>query len=282
MLKFNGASRFHSPGPIPRPVQDEFFSLIGKIASQGDRQRILEHFKTYFANAGGTTSSWSSSAGWAETDLDSYMNHAAENAPLFIEAFYDACLALQTAHPDFAVPDAAMINHVLAEHRAGYDVQPPELIARNPHIAVAVPERIPSLDEQAQEIIQQSLKQSDEYLALGQHRQAVQEILWLLESVSTIFQGLPVGNATVQGKYFNKIADELRRHQRGTTFEQVLNWATTLHGYLSSPTGGGVRHGASLKAGIAMQENEARLFCNLIRSYITFMLAEHEQLSRGR
>jgi hypothetical protein len=106
-------------------------------------------------------------------------------------------------------------------------------------------------------------------------------ILWLLETVSTLFHGLAIGTATVQGKYFNKIVDDLRRHQKGTTSEHVLNWATTLHGYLSSPTGGGVRHGASLKVGIAMQENEARLFCNLIRSYITFLLAEHERLSKG-
>jgi hypothetical protein len=172
-----------------------------------------------------------------------------------------------------------MINLILARHDAGYDVQPPDLIARNPSATIAVPQRIQSVDEQAQEVIQKSLTQSEEYLTPGQHRQAVQEILWLLETVSTLFQGLPVGENTVQGKYFNKIADDLRRHHRGTTFEQMLNWATTLHGYLSSPTGGGVRHGASLKTGIALQPNEARLFCNLIRSYIIFLIAEHERLS---
>ena len=48
-----------------------------------------------------------------------------------------------------------------------------------------------------------------------------------------------------------------------------------------SPTGGGVRHGADLKAGIPMQPNEARLFCNLIRSYISYLMAEHERLSKG-
>ena len=139
-------------------------------------------------------------------------------------------------------------------------------------------ENRPSLDEEAQDVIQSSLKQSEDYLTSGQYRQAVQEILWLLESVSTLFQGIAVGDGTLQGKYFNKIADDLRKRQKGTTFEQVLNWATTMHGYLSSPTGGGVRHGAQLKAGVAMQENEARLFCNLIRSYIMFLLAEHDRL----
>jgi hypothetical protein len=31
--------------------------------------------------------------------------------------------------------------------------------------------------------------------------------------------------------------------------------------------------------GVAMQEDEARLYCNLIRGYITFLLAEHERLA---
>jgi hypothetical protein len=280
MLKFDGSWRFHSPGKIAEGVVWQFNALIGKIAAQGrDRQRTLEHFKSAFANAAGSTSSWSSNASWAETDLLNYMQHAADNAPLFIEAFYEGCTSLSTANPDIVVPDVAMINRVLAEHDAGYEIQPPDLIARNPSIAIAVPERTATLDQQAQDIIQQSLRQSDQYLALGQYRQAVQEILWLLETVSTIFQGVTVGEGTVQGKYFNKIADDLRRRQRGSAFEQTLGWATALHGYLSSPTGGGVRHGANLKAGLVMQENDARLYCNLIRSYITYLLAEHEKIA---
>ena len=280
MLKFNGAWRFHSPGAIADGVQHDFFNLIRRIAAQGSRQRILETFKSHFANAMGSTSSWSSNESWSETDLYNHMNEAATNAPLFIEAFYDACTAVEKGHPDFTVPNCEIMNSVLAQHNAGYEVQPPNLLARNPNAPISIPKHVRSLDEEVQEIIQQSLRQSDEYMNLGKGRQAVQEILWLLETVSTIYEGVAIGDGTVQGKYFNKIAEDLRRHQRGTTFEQVMNWATTLHGYLSSPTGGGVRHGANLKAGVAMQQNEARLFCNLIRSYITFLLAEHERLTR--
>lgn len=61
---------------------------------------------------------------------------------------------------------------------------------------------------------------------------------------------------------------------------QILDWMTKLHGYLSSPTGGGVRHGMDLKAGVAIQQNEARLYCNLIRSYITPLIEEHERLQK--
>lgn len=60
--------------------------------------------------------------------------------------------------------------------------------------------------------------------------------------------------------------------------EHILGWIMTLHGYLSSPTGGGIRHGLDLREGLAVQAGEARLYCNLIRSYITFLIGEHERL----
>jgi hypothetical protein len=281
MLKFNGAWRFDTPGPVADGVSADFSRLIGKIAAQGNLQRVLEHFKNYFAGAVGTTSSWSSSASWAETDLRGYMDESAANAPLFIEAFYDACESLQHAHPDYAVPDVPFINRILSSRNAGYRIQPPHLISEIDHLAVEVPPEPLSLDQQAQEIIQQSLKQSEQLLSEGRDRQAVQEILWLLETVSTAFQGLETGSGTIQGKYFNKIADDLRKHHKGKTLDQVLAWVSILYGYLSSPTGGGIRHGTDLKTGIVIQPNEARLFCNLIRSYISYLMVEHERLGRS-
>jgi hypothetical protein len=223
MLKFNGAWRFDSPGAIPQGVIDDFFELIGRIVAQGECQKILELFMVYFASAIGSASSWSSSASWAETDLHAYMDRAAENAPLLIEAFHDACETLHKNNPDLAVPDVARMNRMLSKNEAGYEIQPPNLISRNPQEPIVVPQRASSLDEQAQEIIQQSLKQSEDLLSEGCNRQAVQEILWLLETVSTAFQSFNTGSSTIQGKYFNKIAEDLRKHQKGKTLDQVLN-----------------------------------------------------------
>lgn len=281
MLDFNPAWRFDSPGPTPNAVDNQFLELIGRIATQANRQNILEHFKSYFANASGSSSSWSSSESWAHSDLIMYMGHAAANAPLFIEAFYDACNALANGNPSTAVPDVGRINRILFENDSGYQIHPPNLVSTNIQVPVIVPARPVSLDEQAQEMIQKSLKDSEQLLSEGRNRAAVQEVLWLLETVSTAFQGLNSGEGTIQGKYFNKIIADLQKHNRGTTLDQILAWIITLHGYLSSPTGGGIRHGTDLKAGIATQPDEARLFCNLIRSYITFLLTEHERLSKG-
>lgn len=278
MLKFEGAWRFESPGRIPYGVISDFFDLIRKITTQGSTQRILEHFKSYFASAAGSTSSWSSSADWAETDLSTHMEEAAANAPLFIEAFYEACEVLRAK--GIEVPSVRVINNTLSEHEAGFQVQPPNLVSLNPDVAPVEAPQVPSsLNEQAREIIQKSLHESERLLSEGRDRQAVQELLWLLETVSTAFQGVDTGSGTVQGKYFNKIVGDLRLHNKGTTLEQILSWTTTLHGFLSSPAGGGIRHGADLSSGIATRPTEARLFCNLIRSYVSFLIAEHARLT---
>ncbi|HVQ69412.1 MAG TPA: hypothetical protein VMT08_18125 [Bradyrhizobium sp.] len=282
MLNYDPTWRLRPPGKIALAVISDLTVLIKRVSGQySNRQHVIEHYKRYFADAAGRPSYHSSSLSWAESDLDDYMREAGANAPMFIEAFYDAGQALKNQNSELVVPDVDMINYVLNEHGAGYEVNPPRLIARNASSSVAVEILPPSLDAQAHERIQRSLKQSENYLAAGDNRQAVQEILWLLETVSTAFQGIPVGDSTIQGKYFNKIADELRLHRKGQVAEQAIGWMKTLHGYLSSPTGGGVRHGATLTADAEMSAHEARLFCNLIRSYLNFILDEYHSLSGG-
>jgi len=259
MLKFDGAWRFDSPGEIAPGVIGSFYDLINRIAAQADRKSILEYFKSYFANAAGRTYYRSSDIRWAESDLRDYMNQAGSNAPLFIETFYDACEALHARNPEITVPDVARINRVLFENDAGYEIRPPDLISNNLPEPIQVPERLPSLDRQGGH--SRIFENIGATFISRDDRQAVQEILWLLETVSTAFHGLDVGDGTVEGKYFNKIAEDLRRYQKGTTLSQVLGWITALHGYLSSP-------------------NEARLFCNLIRSYASYLMAEHDRLAK--
>lgn len=152
-------------------------------------------------------------------------------------------------------------------------------VATRAHIPIAVTTSPPSLDVQARTLIEQALQASERALAEGNGRQAVQEVLWLLETISTAFRSPDVFDGTIQGRYFNKIFGELRLRGRGHQ-EQILQWMMTLHGYLSSPTGGGVRHGVDLKEGLALGIDEARLYCNLIRSNLTFLMAEHERLTR--
>ncbi|MDQ1079677.1 hypothetical protein [Pseudoroseomonas cervicalis] len=282
MLNFPSSWRFEAPGePIPQGVISSFSEFISRIAFQGSRQEILEHFKSHFAGAAGIPYAYSSNTSWAESDLSDAMRSAAVNAPLFIVAFWTASQSLQAENPNLGVPNLALINRVLGENATGYEIRPPDLVFSGTMTPVAVPVRQPSLDEQAQEIIQNALRESERLLLEGRHRQAVSEILWLLETVSTAFRGMETGTGkTVQEKYFITIARELKRHHKGQMLEQVIDWISKLYGFLSSPTGGGVRHGADIKHVVELPKSDAQLYCNLIRSYVTYLMAEHERMSR--
>lgn len=274
MLKFENSWRFDSPGKISDGAVSDFLDIIRKIA-QG-KQKILEHFKQYFATAAGSAPSWSSSASWADSDLTSYMDQASNNAPIFIEAFYDACENLKS-EGDYPIPEIQHINKVLMKNGVKYKIKLPNLIAENAHITTS-PNIPQSLDEKAQNIIQTSLSEGQKLLTEGRYRLAVQEVLWLLETVTTAFQGLNDGEISIEGKYFNKIIESIRHNNQGNALDQIIGWITKLHGYLSAPSGGGIRHGMHLEEGIATTENEARLYYNLIVSYISFLLAEYERL----
>ncbi|WP_177434955.1 hypothetical protein [Pseudomonas sp. Irchel 3F3] len=270
MLKFDNSWRFSSPGPAPQGVIREFYDLIEKIVAQGDVWKSVEQCKSSFGGTGR-----SSSPDWAWSDLSRLMDRSAENAPLFIEAFWKCCVDLERS--GLGVPGVEYINAVLAKHDAGYAIQLPDLIATRAYTPIPVPRSAPSLDEQARALIDECLAVSERLLDANQGRRAVQEILFLLESIATAFRGTSEDNLSIQGKYFGPIINEMKKRQRGKAQESILTWMTTLHGYLSSPTGGGVRHGTDLKEGIAIQPHEARLYCNLARSYLTFLLEEHDQ-----
>jgi hypothetical protein len=283
-LKFPGNWRFAPPpdgefinSRIPEPSLQEFIDVVQKVANQGVRRwDALEIFKGAFGASGR-----SSNESWAESDLERAMAQAAENAPLFLDQLFNGFERLRVEPDGWFVPDAAHINAILLRNNVGYEVRLPDLIAREANsssIAVRVPE--PSLEERARATIHASLERSEELLIQGYSREAVQECLWLLETVSTAFKGIATESGKVEGKYFNKIVKDLRSKHSGKTLEQILGWIFSMHGYLSSPTGGGVRHGMDLDQGVDLDQNQARLFCNLIRSYIQFLLVEHDAIGR--
>lgn len=286
MLKFDPRWRFKPPAngryintTIPNQAVQEFSQLIQKIAGQGkDRWSVLESFKGAFAAACGNSYSQSSSVDWAESDMLSHMERAGDNAPAFLNAFYEACEELRTSH--FFTPDSAMINEICARYNIGYYLQPPDLLLKESLPATAVPEMRSSLtvEESSMKMLGNSLKHSEELLSKGRHREAVQEILWVLESLSTAFRGLKVGDQIVKGKYFSDIVKDLQNLEAASALKQVLSWVNVLYGYLSSPTGGGVRHGVDLNEGTPIGPAEARLYCDLIRSYVNYLIAIHEQM----
>lgn len=279
MLKFDSNWRFYSPGEVSMEFRNEISEIISRMSF--GNQNVIEHFKRYFASVAGQTSSRSTNISWAESDLYNYMIEASKNAPLFIEAFYEACIKLEENGSDVPVPELSIVNSILAKHNTGYRINPPDLISLTPGQKLELAAELPiSLDKSARTKISESLAEANRLLSEGRNKQAVQEILWLLESITTVYRGISTSNnTTIQGKYFNKIIGEVRKHNKGNSTDQIIGWIENLHGYLSAPAGGGVRHGLDLKEGITMSRSEAVLYCGLTTNYINFLLSEYDRLA---
>ena len=278
MLQFNSQWRYYPPGTIDKKTVNEIFSnVISSIKTDGEKQEIYEIFKRHFASQTGGPTGRSSDESWAQSDLYTAMYRCGEkNAALFAEALYDGLMEIKSGGKTSSIPPWEYINASLAP--SGFAISPPDLIAADNYIPIEVPDVNPSLDEQAKERIQNSLRDSEAYLSTGRYRAAVQEILWLLETISTVFRGVQASEGSIQGKYFSKIIVDLRRLHQGKTLDQVMSWLDKMYGYLSAPDGGGIRHGSTLERHVELTQNEARLFCDLTRSYITYLLNEHARL----
>ena len=69
------------------------------------------------------------------------------------------------------------------------------------------------------------------------------------------------------------------QHAAGaSTLGIVARWLAGLQAHLSGPDKGGIRHGRQLLLE-GLQLHDAVLFCNLTRSYISYLLAEYEQIT---
>lgn len=277
MLEMPSSWRFGNPGELSFESMHVFHDLILKITAQGDSWGILEHFKTCF-NGGASTSS---SESWASSDLLDAMKRARLNGPTFIAAFWTGVQQLRTSHAGFGLPDEHNVNAILVANGEPYELNPPRLLPRQVVGAPVVNVPDATVDEKARALIQTSLSRADELLNQQHPRQAVQEILWLLETVATAFDGRQTSVGEIEGKYFNSIVRELIKHGDGAMLGEVGKWMSKLHGYLSSPSGGGVRHGTHIDASVQVQQHEARLYCNLTKSYIDYLLAELARLPRA-
>lgn len=272
MLKFNDNWRFDSPGAISQIVDQEFFQIINKLAK--GEQIVFEHFKKTFGAASGNVPSVSSSASWASSDLSSYMSEAMLNAPVFIEAFHDGWSTLGSEYPAI---NLELINRILSNNETRYQIDGDKLLYDGPNV-IPSPQLPKSLLEEAKRTIESALHEGDKLISERRYRPAVQEMLWLLETIVTVFDGIEVDGQTIEGKYFNQIIDRLAKKTDGTTLKQVIDWVRKLHGYLSAPSGGGIRHGVHLADGVATTSNEAILYYNLAKSYITYFLGEYERI----
>lgn len=282
MLKFDPAWRYEPPATAsPALVNKVMEDIIQRIVAECSNKLIYETFKRRFAHASGSPAGDSSDESWARTDLWNAMKRTADkNVVLFIEALYDGLSDMHKMQVDAHIPPFNYINRILEP--TGFAIKDPDFLVRtSEYKPIQVPARTPSFDMQANEVIQASLRKSEQLLDAGNHRGAVHEVFWLLESITTAFRGVQIADSNIKGKYFSKIIEEMRHLNRHKTLDQVSGWLINIYGYLSAPSGGGVRHGADILNYDELTAGEARLFCDLARSYISYFLHEHSLLQRA-
>lgn len=284
-LKFDGSWRFSPPADgeyflqtVPDDMVEQLMQALSTCTTQGFSKALYEHFKKHFCKVTVSYYGSSTSEDWAKHDLESKMKEANRNAPLFIEAFINATQSWQESHSGYYLPPISQINQTLSESNVGYIVHDDELILRNEVVLIEQMQPPEEIGDKAIAIYNESMVRSEALLQEGRGREAVQELLWLLETISTAFRGAKTETGSVEGAYFNRIVAELKENRKDTTFSQILKWISTMHGYLSSPAGGGVRHGLDLDKGVELKGHEAELFCNLIRSYVNFLLRQYETI----
>jgi len=290
-LKYNPDWMFFPPEDgnytnksIEQEAQNDFYKLCLQMSSLGNQKEIIELYKKAFCAPSGSPYYPSSDQSWAESDLWDAMRNSAQNAPTFIAAFYNATEEISIKFQTTKLSDS-IINKILNENNIGYFIDKSTLLKKEDVSPLIISTEINhsiSSNTENLNVIYESLKRSEELISSGHGREAVQESLWLLETITTAFKGEETQNGKIEGKYFNNIVKDLKNAGLGSALSNVLNWITNLHGFLSSPTGGGIRHGLDLKEGFTPNVEEARLYFNLIRSYTYYLIHEHKKLKSNQ
>lgn len=116
---------------------DDFMLLIGKVPSSTDQQKIIETFKQHFCRVAGDYYTRSSSLSWANSDMLSQAQNAANDAPNFIAAIYDALEELRSKGVD--VPTVENINHVLSKNQECFWIDSGQLVQTSGGVAAPEP-----------------------------------------------------------------------------------------------------------------------------------------------
>lgn len=134
-IELESSLRFANPSarvPLNSDALAEVIALARQIRGHINYKQVLEIFKEHFCRSSGQSYAASSSTGWAESDLWRAAEAAAEHAPAFIAAFFDACEELERSGAD--VPGHAIVNSILAQHGCEFSVQEGKLVSSAPMV----------------------------------------------------------------------------------------------------------------------------------------------------
>lgn len=191
---------------------NDFMSLIRKLSGDMDRQRIIEVFKQHFCKVSGDNYNRSSSLSWAESDMSSQAMRAAEDAPNFIAAVYEAFEALQNS--GVTVPTIQHINQILRNNQDNYQIIDYELIATSGSVAA------PEISESVSNSVMRALGDAKALIGTVDSSSAI-------DRAHTALHGYLVQLCTDN----QALSEEVERDsQSGTLSQELLSQGQTLYG----------------------------------------------------
>jgi len=263
---------------VPPDAVENFWGILTRAANRtGDPEEVYYMIRAQFSEAMGLPVYRSSSLYFAPGDARAAMDSAAENAPVFISAFYETCEQIKQQLGARTAPSVQVMNRLLEMHGLGYVITPPNLVLREQ--VEVIPVQSTTVLEQAQARFREAIERSRVLLEENNGDEAVAQIWWLLESIMLSFPGCHLNGQEISGTYFNEVARSLKRAAGDApVMGAVVRWLEALQSYLSGPGEAGIRHGRHLHLE-GLKKHEAELFCNLTRSYISYLLSEYELLT---
>jgi len=284
-MKYPPAWRFAPPkdtdrvnSTVPEEALEELLRLASRAAGLHPRGREagLEHMKHSISATSGRGYSPSSSESWAETDLRRLLEGLKDEPPVLIEGIVTGCRSITDSEGRSILDDPTPINRIMEKFGMGYRISGDEILLGE-SIPPPTVEPVPSLIEQTAAELGKAWKRADQLLDEGHPDEAVAKIWFVLESILTVFRGLKVGDQTVEGAYFNKVVHSLKGTEIDPTFKMVLDLASRVHGQLSDPSTGRLRHGSEL--GIPpISPQEGRFLVGFAKSLGYYICSEYQRL----
>ena len=161
------------------------------------------------------------------------------------------------------------MNRILGAHGIGYRLAPPNLETLGepaPLIEVVIPAA--TRGRARTEVIRAYLSTALLIISSGGRIALRDGIVMATGQRDYHLQRACFAERPGERRLLNTIVGDLRRLQLGGVLPHATRWMEALYGYLSAPGGGQIRHGMNLSNEIQLNRNEARLYCNLIRSYM--------------
>jgi len=265
------------------PLEDNAYEGIVRLVrhhasllpSQAGEKRVLEIITRVLDPDG---YSHSTSVEWAANDFRQRAYSARESARSFLADILEGFRQIERY--GFPTRSEADVNTVLREVRSRWRVANGLAQVNTTASGVDTRNQGLAISEGCRREIDASVDKAEILLANGDGRDAVREMVDLMETVTSAFQGREFGGRKFKGKNLSHVAKSLASLGDDEFIRHAMHEMERFYGLMSSRERG-VRHGKLwevLESGADIDILAAQLYCDMARAYMNFILATYDKI----